>query len=148
MSNSNLHNHFPLPNLVAGGACGKLQGGRHLRYDDHTPMANLLLTHARKGRHADGEHRRQHGRPDQHLITHAQVLVSLLGARLAGIRRGPSLMLADAVKDGDRAAAIALLKQHADVNAPEPDGTTALALGGAARRSRDGGSSDSKRART
>ena len=34
--------------------------------------------------------------------------------------------LPDAVRDGDRAAAIALLKQHADVNAPEPDGTTAL----------------------
>ena len=49
MSNSNLHNHFPLPNLVAGGACGKLQGGRHLRYDDHTPIANLLLTMLEKG---------------------------------------------------------------------------------------------------
>jgi hypothetical protein len=49
MSNSNLHNHFPLPNLVAGGACGKLQGGRHLRYDDHTPIANLLLTLLEKG---------------------------------------------------------------------------------------------------
>jgi len=49
MSNSNLHNHFPLPNLVAGGACGKLKGGRHLRYDDHTPMANLLLTLLEKG---------------------------------------------------------------------------------------------------
>jgi uncharacterized protein len=34
--------------------------------------------------------------------------------------------LSDAVRDGDRTAAIALLKQHADVNAPEPDGTTAL----------------------
>jgi uncharacterized protein len=32
----------------------------------------------------------------------------------------------DAVKDGDRAGALALLKQHADVNAAEPDGTTAL----------------------
>jgi Protein of unknown function (DUF1552) len=49
MSNSNLHNHFPLPNLVAGGACGKLPGGRHLRYDDHTPIANLLLTLLDKG---------------------------------------------------------------------------------------------------
>jgi hypothetical protein len=49
MSNSNLHNHFPLPNLVAGGACGNLQGGRHLRYDDHTPIANLLLTLLEKG---------------------------------------------------------------------------------------------------
>jgi ankyrin repeat protein len=34
--------------------------------------------------------------------------------------------IADAVRDGDRAAAMALLKQHTDVNAPEPDGTTAL----------------------
>jgi hypothetical protein len=49
MSNSNLHNHFPLPNLVAGGACGKLAGGRHLRYEDHTPISNLLLTLLEKG---------------------------------------------------------------------------------------------------
>jgi len=34
--------------------------------------------------------------------------------------------LPDAVKDGDRATALALLKQHTDVNAPEADGTTAL----------------------
>jgi uncharacterized protein len=34
--------------------------------------------------------------------------------------------LPDAVRDGDRAEAIALLKQHSDVNASEPDGTTAL----------------------
>jgi len=34
--------------------------------------------------------------------------------------------LSDAVRDGDRATALALLKQHADVNAAEPDGTTAL----------------------
>ena len=44
MSNSNLHNHFPLPNLVAGAAAGRIEGGRHLRYPDHTPQANLLLT--------------------------------------------------------------------------------------------------------
>src|SRR5579863_7765802 len=34
--------------------------------------------------------------------------------------------LADAVKDGDTPTALALLKQHVDVNAPEADGTTAL----------------------
>ncbi len=34
--------------------------------------------------------------------------------------------IADAVRDGNRVAALALLKQHADVNAPQPDGTTAL----------------------
>jgi len=44
MSNSNVHNHFPLPTLVAGGGAGQLKGGRHLIYPDHTPMTNLLLT--------------------------------------------------------------------------------------------------------
>ena len=44
MSNSNVHNHAPLPVLVAGGAAGRMKGGRHLKYPDDTPMANLLLT--------------------------------------------------------------------------------------------------------
>jgi hypothetical protein len=44
MSNSNAHDHFPLPNLVIGHASGRVKGGRHLRYADHTPMSNLLLT--------------------------------------------------------------------------------------------------------
>ena len=44
MSNSNAHDHFPLPNLVIGGAAGRMKGGRHLRYPDHTPMTNLLVT--------------------------------------------------------------------------------------------------------
>ncbi len=43
MSNPNEHNHFPLPLLVAGGASGKLQGGRHLKFAERTPMSNLLL---------------------------------------------------------------------------------------------------------
>jgi hypothetical protein len=49
MSNSNAHNHFPLPNLVVGNASGRLQGNRHLRYPDHTPMTNLLLSVLDKG---------------------------------------------------------------------------------------------------
>jgi len=44
MSNSNAHDHFPLPMVVAGGACGKIKGGQHLRYPDHTPLSNLLYT--------------------------------------------------------------------------------------------------------
>jgi hypothetical protein len=44
MSNSNAHNHFPLPSLILGGGAGQIQGGRHLKYEDHTPMANLLVT--------------------------------------------------------------------------------------------------------
>jgi hypothetical protein len=44
MSNSNVHNHSPLPVLVAGGAAGRMKGGRHLKYPENSPMANLLLT--------------------------------------------------------------------------------------------------------
>jgi hypothetical protein len=44
MSNSNAHDHFPLPNLLVGGAAGRMKGGRHLRFADHTPMTNLLVT--------------------------------------------------------------------------------------------------------
>jgi hypothetical protein len=43
MSNSNAHDHFPLPNLVVGGG-GSLKGHRHLKYPDHTPMTNLLVS--------------------------------------------------------------------------------------------------------
>ncbi len=44
MSNSNVHNQFPLPTLVVGRAGGTIKGGQHLRYPDHTPLANLLFT--------------------------------------------------------------------------------------------------------
>jgi hypothetical protein len=43
MSNSNQHDHEPLPTLVAGGASGALAGGRHLRAGAGTPFANLLV---------------------------------------------------------------------------------------------------------
>lgn len=39
---------------------------------------------------------------------------------------GANLSLVDATKQGDRAAVRALLHEHADANAAEPDGTTAL----------------------
>jgi len=44
MSNPNLHNHGPLPIMVAGGASGNMKGGRHVKYPENTPMSNLLLT--------------------------------------------------------------------------------------------------------
>ena len=44
MSNSNAHDEFPLPLIVLGGGCGKLKGNQHLKYEDKTPLANLLLT--------------------------------------------------------------------------------------------------------
>ena len=44
MSNSNAHDHYPLPNVVVGGARGRMAGGQHIKEPDHTPMTNLLLT--------------------------------------------------------------------------------------------------------
>jgi hypothetical protein len=44
ISNGNLHTHSPLPTLLAGGACGHLAGGRHLKVAAETPMSNLLCT--------------------------------------------------------------------------------------------------------
>ena len=44
ISDGNLHNHSPLPAIIAGGGSGQLKGGRHLKYADHTPMSNLLLS--------------------------------------------------------------------------------------------------------
>ena len=44
MSDSNLHNHYPLPTAVLGGGMGRLKGNQHLRYAEKTPIANLHLT--------------------------------------------------------------------------------------------------------
>jgi hypothetical protein len=44
MSNSNAHNHYPLPSVIIGGANGKIKGNQHLKYPDQTPLSNLLLT--------------------------------------------------------------------------------------------------------
>lgn len=44
MSDSNVHNHFPLPTAVVGGGAGTLKGNQHLRYADKTPLSNLHLT--------------------------------------------------------------------------------------------------------
>ncbi|HLI84048.1 MAG TPA: ankyrin repeat domain-containing protein [Bryobacteraceae bacterium] len=46
---------------------------------------------------------------------------------LAAAASAASLRVVDAVKSADRATVLALLGQHADVNEPEADGTTALA---------------------
>ncbi len=44
MSNSNLHDHYPLPAVLVGGGAGRVKGGQHIRYAERTPMTNLLLT--------------------------------------------------------------------------------------------------------
>ncbi len=44
MGDPNLHDHINLPILVTGGGAGKMKGGRHIGYEDRTPLANLHLT--------------------------------------------------------------------------------------------------------
>jgi len=44
MGNPSLHDHVNLPILVAGGAGTGLRGGRHIKYENGTPLANLHMT--------------------------------------------------------------------------------------------------------
>jgi hypothetical protein len=44
MGDPNVHDHTDLPIILAGGAAGNMQGGRHIRFKDPTPLANLHLT--------------------------------------------------------------------------------------------------------
>jgi hypothetical protein len=44
LGNSSIHDHDNLPILVAGGAACGMKGGRHIRYETGTPLANLHLT--------------------------------------------------------------------------------------------------------
>jgi hypothetical protein len=44
MGNPNVHDHVNLPILVAGGGAGRVKGGRHIKYAEPTPLANLHLT--------------------------------------------------------------------------------------------------------
>ncbi|HZO55648.1 MAG TPA: DUF1552 domain-containing protein [Bryobacteraceae bacterium] len=44
ISNSTRHSGDNLPLLVLGGGAGRLKGGRHLKFANSPPMANLLLT--------------------------------------------------------------------------------------------------------
>ena len=44
LSDGNLHVHTNLPILLAGAGAGQIQGGRHIRYPQGTPMTNLYTT--------------------------------------------------------------------------------------------------------
>jgi Protein of unknown function (DUF1552) len=44
MGNPNIHDHVNLPIIVAGGASANMRGGRHIRFEEPTPLANLHLT--------------------------------------------------------------------------------------------------------
>jgi|SRR5665213_266409 len=45
MSNSDLHNNYPEPNILVGGGNGRMKlGGQHIVLPERTPIANLHLT--------------------------------------------------------------------------------------------------------
>ena len=44
ISDGDKHLHDDLPVLVAGGGQGTLKTGRHVRYEDETPLTNLYLS--------------------------------------------------------------------------------------------------------
>lgn len=44
MGDPDAHDHTNLPIVVAGGAAGNMRGGRHIRFKDPEPLANLHLT--------------------------------------------------------------------------------------------------------
>ncbi len=44
IGNPNVHDHTNLPILVAGGAAGGMKGGRHIKFAEPRPLANLHLT--------------------------------------------------------------------------------------------------------
>jgi hypothetical protein len=48
MSDGNGHTGAPLPLAIVGGGAGRVQGNRHIRTPQNTPMANVLLSLSQK----------------------------------------------------------------------------------------------------
>jgi hypothetical protein len=44
MSNSNAHDHYPLPTAIVGRAGGRIKGNQHIVAPEHTPVTNLMMT--------------------------------------------------------------------------------------------------------
>jgi len=44
MSNSNAHDHWPLPSAIIGRAGGRIKGGQHIMAPERAPVSNLMLT--------------------------------------------------------------------------------------------------------
>lgn len=44
MSNSNAHDHYPLPTAIVGRGGGAIKGNQHIEAPDRAPVTNLMLT--------------------------------------------------------------------------------------------------------
>ena len=123
MSNSDAHNNDPLPPAVIGRGYGGIKGDQHLHYPQDTPHANLLLTlHA--ARRAALREARQQLRPvgrSVRSMRHGLSIGLLLVAGGAMAMERTIERPAFVASDADQSAQL-----EADVNARQPDGSTAL----------------------
>ena len=140
MGNPSLHDHENLPILVAGGAATGLKGGRHIKYEKGTPLANLHLTlldrvGVRLDSFADSDGKIDdlfdpspcRSLPEAHMLWRRTTGLALLMMAVAGTALAAErATLADAAERRDRAAVRTLLTGGVDVNAAQVDGTTAL----------------------
>ncbi len=62
MANSNVHNNYPLPNILVGGGAGALKGGRQIELPERTTISQSAPHAAEQGGPGDEELRRQHRR--------------------------------------------------------------------------------------
>ena len=44
MSNSNAHDHYPLPSVIVGKGGGTIKGDQHIAAPERTPVSNMMLT--------------------------------------------------------------------------------------------------------
>ena len=120
MSNSNAHDEFPLPTHRGGRRQRPAQGQPAPEVPGQDAAGQPAADAARSRRRAGEDARQQH----------ADLLRGLDRADAAALAltlaAGAVPPLVEAVKSGDVATARALVAKGADVNAPEPDGTTAL----------------------
>ena len=127
------HSQHDLPIIVAGGAAGRIAGGRYLTVPGRHNAADEPLSHdAGQGRRANRKARRQHGKaePPGGLGACAScVRIPALVPRLPafGVAISAEDRLFDAARSDDQSAVARLIQDGADVNAREDDGATALA---------------------
>ena len=126
MGNPNVHDHVNLPILVAGGGATGVKGGRHIKYAEPTPLANLHVTlldvsvcvwmplptaKARLMNCCPCSFRLQ---PEGCAMRSIQITLLLPLFAATTLHAAPARTpLADAAEKMDRAEIRALLKQHA-----------------------------------
>eukprot|EP00913_Durusdinium_trenchii_P023314 g21892.t1 len=135
MGNPNVHDHTNLPIIVAGGAAGNMQGGRHIRFKKPTPLANLHLTLLNKvgvkrksfadsKGEADGMTALHWAAYHEDVKTAKQIIAA--GGNAKPANRYGVTPLSIACKNGNAAIVQLLLQAGADPNTALPGGETAL----------------------